>query len=102
MPQDPAEPASVDPLMFDSSYAVSSEIEDTLRAASADPSIRGLLIDVDSGGGGSVAGDEIAKLISGSSAKIVIGGGDTIAAIESSGGDKKKLGLLFTFRAPLF
>ena len=63
LPQDPAEPASADPLMFDSSYAVSSEIEDTLRAASADPSIRGLLIDVDSGGGGSVAGDEIAKAI---------------------------------------
>ena len=40
--------------------------------------------------------EQIAKLISGSSAKIVIGGGDTIAAIESAGVPKEKLGFLST------
>lgn len=47
----------------DSTLAVSTEIEDTLRAASAEPSIKALLVDIDSGGGGSVAGVEIAAAV---------------------------------------
>lgn len=47
----------------DTMFAVSSEIEETLRVASQDPSIKALLIDIDSGGGGAVAGVEVAAAI---------------------------------------
>ncbi len=44
-------------------YTVANEIEDTLRNASKDDSIKALLVDVDSPGGGVVAGQEIANAI---------------------------------------
>lgn len=47
----------------DTMLSVSTEIEETLRAASQDPSIKGLLVDIDSGGGGAVAGVEVAAAI---------------------------------------
>src|SRR3989344_8246200 len=57
---DDAEPTSA----WDTTFAVSSEIEDVLRSAAGDPSIKALLVDVESYGGGPVAGDEIAIAIS--------------------------------------
>lgn len=44
-------------------YAVANEITDTLRSAASDASIRGLIVDIESGGGGVVAGQEIAAAI---------------------------------------
>ena len=63
--QDPSnDPSSPDqPPVPDTSFAVSGEIEDSLRMASTDPNIKALLVDVDSGGGGAVAGLEIAAAI---------------------------------------
>lgn len=55
---DPALPYSPD-----TTYAVSTEIEDMLRSATGDPSIKGLLVDIDSYGGSPVAGSEIASAI---------------------------------------
>ncbi|MBI4093766.1 S49 family peptidase [Candidatus Kaiserbacteria bacterium] len=45
-------------------FTVSTEVEETLHAASEDPGIKALLVDVDSGGGGPVAGVEVANAIS--------------------------------------
>ena len=44
-------------------YTASNILEDTLRYAKDDAAIKGLFIDVDSGGGSPVAGEEIAKAI---------------------------------------
>lgn len=48
---------------LEAAYAVSTEIEDSLRAAARDPNIKALLVDIESGGGGPVAGVEIASAI---------------------------------------
>lgn len=44
-------------------YTVARDIEDALGKAGADPSIKGIVIDIDSQGGGVVAGEEIALAI---------------------------------------
>jgi signal peptide peptidase SppA len=44
-------------------YAVANEIEDALRNAAKDDSIKAILVDVDSPGGGVVSGQEIANAI---------------------------------------
>jgi len=44
-------------------YTVADEVEDTLRNASTDDSIKAILVDVDSPGGGVVSGQEIANAI---------------------------------------
>ena len=64
-PRDPSnDPSNPDqPPVPDTSFAVSGEIEDSLRMASADQNVKALLVDVDSGGGGAVAGLEIAAAI---------------------------------------
>jgi len=61
-PEDPEDDAYTLP-PTDPTYAVSSEIEEMLRAAATDPTIKGLLVDIESYGGGPVAGDEIASAI---------------------------------------
>ena len=91
---DDAEPTSA----WDTTFAVSSEIEDSLRMASADPNVKALLVDVDSGGGGAVAGIEIAAAIKkfgkpsaaiihemgASSGYLVAAAADTVFASEAS------------------
>jgi len=62
-PSDTTLPADASSTITTPNYTVSSDIEDTLRYASTDPSIKALLIDVDSFGGGAVAGNEIALAI---------------------------------------
>lgn len=44
-------------------YTVADEVEDTLRSAATDDSIKAILVDVDSPGGGVVSGQEIANAI---------------------------------------
>jgi signal peptide peptidase SppA len=44
-------------------YAVADQIEDTLRSAATDDSIKAVLVDVDSPGGGVVSGQEIANAV---------------------------------------
>ncbi len=44
-------------------YTVANEIEDMLRNAATDENIKAVLVDVNSGGGGVVAGDEIALAV---------------------------------------
>ncbi|OGG53365.1 hypothetical protein A2851_00095 [Candidatus Kaiserbacteria bacterium RIFCSPHIGHO2_01_FULL_53_29] len=82
----------------DSTYAVSLEIEEAMRSASTDPNIKALLVDIDSGGGGPVAGLEIASAIrrfgrpsvaviheiGASSAYLAAAAADTIFASEES------------------
>ena len=59
-------PSEDDPGLFpapDTAFSISTEIEEMLRSARADPSIKALLVDVESGGGVAVAGTEIASAI---------------------------------------
>jgi len=44
-------------------YTVADEVEDTLRSASQNDSIKAILVDIDSSGGGVVSGQEIANAI---------------------------------------
>lgn len=44
-------------------YAIADEVADTLRLAAADDSIKGLIVDVESPGGGVVSGQEIAAAV---------------------------------------
>lgn len=44
-------------------YTVARDIEDALGKAAGDPSIKGIIVDIDSHGGGVVAGEEIALAI---------------------------------------
>lgn len=48
---------------YDTGYAISTEIEETIRLAAEDPSVKGFLIDIESYGGTPVASHEIAQAI---------------------------------------
>lgn len=79
-------------------YVVSNEVESMVRSASTDPSIKALLVDIESSGGGPVAGNEIATAIrrfgkptvalvhemAASSGYLVAAAADTIFASEDS------------------
>lgn len=98
-PSSPAlPPGEVPPDQVAGAYAISRDIENLLRDAALDPNIKAVIVDVDSSGGGPVAGEEIAAAIRRtgkptaaiirelglSSGYLAAAGAETIFASESS------------------
>lgn len=72
-------------------YAIATDIEYALKSAAEDPNIKALLLDVDSNGGGSEAGQEIANAIRAfgkPSVAVIHGGGVSSGYLVAAAADR--------------